>query len=160
MINNKIIPYTATALRNISQGKKTVLTGGCFDIFHFGHLFLLQKAKEKGDVLIVALESDEFITHRKKRQPVHSQTERATILSHIDLVDIIIILPFFKLDAEYTRMVQLIHPSVIVITKGDLRTGQKKQQAQSVQGVIFEVDVLQQFSTSNIIKRYETVFGN
>ena len=41
--------------------KKTVLVGGCFDILHIGHVRFLQAAKKQGDILIVVLESDEFI---------------------------------------------------------------------------------------------------
>lgn len=63
MNNNKIIPYSSfSAIQNALQGKKVILTGGCFDIFHFGHLSLLQAAEKQGDILVVALESDEFIT--------------------------------------------------------------------------------------------------
>ena len=50
-----------------SEGKKIVLVGGCFDILHAGHIFFLQKAKLRGDVLIVLLEHDAHITELKKR---------------------------------------------------------------------------------------------
>ena len=37
------------------KGKKTVLVGGCFDVWHVGHVTFLQKAKEAGEILIIAL---------------------------------------------------------------------------------------------------------
>jgi len=48
-----------------SEGKQIVLAGGCFDILHPGHIAFIEKAKEKGDILIILLESDEKINERK-----------------------------------------------------------------------------------------------
>ncbi|MGC8805583.1 MAG: pantoate--beta-alanine ligase, partial [Candidatus Ratteibacteria bacterium] len=47
------------------QKKKIVFTNGCFDILHAGHLHLLEKAKKKGDILIVGLNSDESVRKLK-----------------------------------------------------------------------------------------------
>ena len=61
---------------------KIVLVGGCFDILHLGHVVFLEKAKKEGDVLVVLLESDEKVRFLKgKGRPVHTQSERAEILS-------------------------------------------------------------------------------
>ena len=70
--------------------KKRVLVGGCFDILHFGHATFLQKAREAGDVLIILLESDEFIVQIKKKKPVHIQQQRAEILSALGYVDYVV----------------------------------------------------------------------
>ena len=50
------------------MNKKTVLVGGCFDVFHFGHLQFLNSAKEQGDYLIVILEPDEVIKSKNQCQ--------------------------------------------------------------------------------------------
>ena len=88
------------------ENKKTVLVGGCFDLIHFGHLKFLEKAKEQGDFLIVALESDEFIKKYKKKLPVHRQLERAEILSNLNMIDLIILLPLFETNNDYFDLVK------------------------------------------------------
>src|SRR6266403_2209747 len=65
--------YIPTQTILVPGDKKIVLVGGCFDIIHFGHIQFLQKAKEAGDYLIVALEPDERIINYKKRTPIHTQ---------------------------------------------------------------------------------------
>jgi len=44
---------------------KIIFTTGTFDLYHYGHLNLLKRAKERGDYLIVGLNSDELISHKK-----------------------------------------------------------------------------------------------
>ena len=68
---------------------KTVITYGTFDLFHYGHLFLLERAKNLGDKLIVGLSSDEFNLIKGKRS-VHNYAERKKNLEAIKFVDLII----------------------------------------------------------------------
>ncbi|MGX7394458.1 adenylyltransferase/cytidyltransferase family protein [Carnobacterium mobile] len=69
---------------------KVILCHGCFDIFHIGHLYHLLKAKEYGDYLIVSITGDQFINKGPNR-PAYNQHEREQILSHIDIVDKVIV---------------------------------------------------------------------
>ena len=139
-------------LLNKLEGKKTVLIGGCFDLMHYGHFSFLRDAKSAGDILIVALESDEAIEKRKHRTPIHSQLQRAEILSSLDVVDYVILLPFFTQDAEYGRMVELIHPSLVAVTKGDPNIERKREQTRTVGSYVIEVSpLLDLFSTSKIL---------
>jgi len=156
MTASKIQQFGNGTLVKLPKDDKIILVGGCFDILHFGHLYFLQKAKALGGVVVVALESDEFITTYKKRKPTHNQNQRAAILSHLDLVDMIILLPFFHSHEEYNHMVELIKPDIIAVTKGDTQLENKKKQALTVGGKVAEIEVLKQFSSSNII-RYETI---
>ncbi len=134
-------------------GKKTVLVGGCFDLIHFGHLKFLEKAKKQGDFLIVALESDEFIKRHKKKLPVHRQLERAEVLSNLNMVDLIILLPLFRSDNDYFNLVKTISPNVIAVTIGDQQLENKKKQAIEVGAEVREVITnLKNFSTRNIAK--------
>ncbi|MDO9028315.1 MAG: adenylyltransferase/cytidyltransferase family protein, partial [Candidatus Roizmanbacteria bacterium] len=103
----------------IFKNKKTVLVGGCFDLIHFGHLKFLEKAKEQGNFLIVALESDEFIKKHKKKLPIHRQSERAEILANLNMVDMILLLPLFVSGKDYFDLVKLISPQVVAVTSGD-----------------------------------------
>ncbi|PJA55208.1 glycerol-3-phosphate cytidylyltransferase, partial [Candidatus Roizmanbacteria bacterium CG_4_9_14_3_um_filter_33_18] len=99
----------------IFKNKKSVLVGGCFDLIHYGHLKFLEKAKAQGDFLIVALESDEFIKKNKRKLQVHHQDERAEILSNLNMVDMIVLLPFFQTNNNYFELVKKISPSIIAV---------------------------------------------
>lgn len=143
--------------KNISEisEKKIVLIGGCFDLFHFGHLTFLRKAKKKGDFLIVALESDEFIKKYKKRDPIHLQEQRAEILASINYVDLVVKLPLLKSDKEYFNLVRMIKPSVIAVTEGDKQLENKKKQAKLVGAKIKVVSSLvKNLSSKEIIKKF------
>lgn len=135
------------------KNKKTILVGGCFDLIHFGHLKFLEKSKKQGDFLIVALESDQFIKKHKKKLPVHRQLERAEILSNLNMIDLIILLPLFKTNNDYFDLVKKISPHIIAVTAGDQQLENKKKQALEVGAEVREVVTnLKNFSTRNIAK--------
>lgn len=150
---DKIMPMNQIgSLKKLVGSQKVVLVGGCFDVFHFGHLKFLQAAKNQGDVLIVALEPDSFIRSHKKRKPVHTQTERAQILASLQIADFIFLLPQMKSDKEYFEFTKTISPDVIAVTRGDPQLKNKKHQAEIVGAKIISVTpVIKDFSTTKII---------
>ncbi len=134
-------------------GKKIVLVGGCFDLLHYGHYIFLKKAKKQGDYLIVAVESDQSIIKHKKRKPIHSQKQRAEILTELKCVDQVILLPYLSSDSEYKSFVKKIHPDIIAVTQGDPQIENKRKQAAQVGGRLEIVTpVLGDFSTQKIIQ--------
>ncbi len=140
-------------VKNFLKGKKTILVGGCFDLIHYGHLKFLEKANEQGDFLIVALESDEFIKKHKRKLPVHQQSERAEILSNLNMVDLIVLLPFFQTNDDYFELVKKVSPSIIAVTEGDKQLENKKKQAKEIGAEVKEVVTnLKNFSTRSIAK--------
>lgn len=140
--------------------KKSVLVGGCFDILHFGHLTFLQSAREEGDLLIVMLESDESIKAYKKREPVHTQEQRAQVLSALQFVDYIIPIPHLNDSRQYLDLVQQISPQIIAITEGDPRAQLKVGQASLVGAEVKAVcPNLTNFSTTKIIE-YASIFSD
>ena len=146
--------------KELWKNKKVVLVGGCFDILHYGHVTFLKKAKEQGNYLIVALESDEFIRTRKKREPVHNQQQRAEILIALAVVDAVVRLPLMAGNDAYFNLVKDISPTVIAVTEGDSMISLKQKQAQQVGGELKVVSPsLTSFSTSSIIA-YETIFSS
>jgi glycerol-3-phosphate cytidylyltransferase len=69
--------------------KVTVLTYGNFDALHWGHINLLQRAKNLGDRLVVAVSTDEF-SRGKNKETLYSYEERVALLKQTKLADIII----------------------------------------------------------------------
>ncbi len=69
---------------------KRVLTYGTFDLFHYGHLEILRRAKELGDYLVVAISTDEFNWDEKQKKCVYSYEHRAAIVSAMKYVDEVI----------------------------------------------------------------------
>ena len=129
-----------------------VLVGGCFDVLHVGHIRFLRAAKKKGNSLIIALENDDFIRVKKKREPIYPQSERAEILTSLSSVDTVILLPFFQSDKEYMSLVKMICPAVIAVTHDDPYLIHKKKQADQVRGkVIIVIDRIYARSTSSAL---------
>jgi len=133
--------------------KNIVLVGGCFDVLHFAHIHFLKEAKKMGDVLVVLLESDEFIIKHKFRQPIHSQSKRKIILENLRTVDYVISLPLLNGYEDYLKIITAISPKTIVITENDPQTENKHKQAQIVHAKFQTVDFLPQFSTTQILQK-------
>lgn len=152
-----IIPYAdLEKSKSIFKNKKIVLVGGCFDLIHYGHLKFLEAAKGQGDYLIVALESDEFISRHKRKFQVHHQHERAEILASLKFVDLVVLLPFFQTNNDYFELVKKISPSIIGVTEGDTQLENKKKQARLIGAEVKEVITnLNNFSTRNIAKVFD-----
>ena len=70
------------------------MANGCFDLIHLGHIRYLKESKKKGDILVVALNSDSSVRVLKgKGRPILNQKERAEIISSFSFIDYI---TFFK----------------------------------------------------------------
>ena len=73
------------------ERKKIVFTNGCFDLLHVGHIRYLSHAKKLGDFLIIGLNSDRSVKKLKgKDRPINSFEDRATLLSALNSVDLVI----------------------------------------------------------------------
>jgi D-beta-D-heptose 7-phosphate kinase/D-beta-D-heptose 1-phosphate adenosyltransferase len=93
-----------------TQGKKIVMTNGCFDVLHAGHVVYLNRAKQLGDYLIVAVNSDESVRKLKgSKRPIHSLEARMQVLASLSSVDFV--LPFTEDTPE--RLLALIRPDVL-----------------------------------------------
>ena len=74
-----------------AERKKIVFTNGCFDLLHVGHIRYLSHAKKLGDFLIIGLNSDRSVKKLKgKDRPINSFEDRATLLSALNSVDLVI----------------------------------------------------------------------
>ena len=135
-----------------SKGR-IVLTGGCFDILHIGHVRFLSEAKRMGDYLVVLLESDKKVKKLKgKNRPVLTQKERAEMLSALESVDLIVLLPMIENDSDYLNLVMKIKPDIIAVTENDPHIEKKKGQAKKIGGELKVISFIKTYSTSKLAK--------
>lgn len=78
---------------------KKIITFGTFDVFHIGHLRILERAKSLGDHLTVGISTDQLNAAKKGRSPIYSQHERMEIISGLKCVDAV----FFEESLERKR---------------------------------------------------------
>lgn len=154
--NKKIVDYkNLKELIKQLKNKSIVLVGGCFDLIHLGHLKFLKAAKREGEILIIALESDENIKKLKgKRRPINYQGVRAENLAKLEFVDQIILLPIMKKNQEYQDLVNKVKPKVIAVTENDPLIEKKKVEAQRIKAKVIEViPYLKNYSTTKILNK-------
>ena len=121
----------------------SVLVGGCFDILHYGHVIFLEKAKKKGDVLMVMLESDVSVKKLKgEARPLNMQDHRAKMLVSLRTVDVVIKLPEVKNNSEYNDLVCALKPDIIAITENDKIKEIKRKQAKAIGAKLYVVTKL------------------
>jgi rfaE bifunctional protein nucleotidyltransferase chain/domain len=153
---------TVAQLREIisalkAKGKTIVLANGCFDLFHVGHIRYLREAKAKGDVLVVAINSDASVRRLKGRwRPILPQRERAEILAAFSFVDYVTI---FR-ESKVTQVLLTLRPDIQV--KGSDYTKDtvpEKDVVKEYGGKVAIVGGPKIRNTSEIIRRIATKMG-
>lgn len=92
-----------------AQGRRLVFTNGCFDLIHTGHTRYLQQARDLGDALVVALNSDASVKELKgPNRPVNMEEDRAEILRALRSVDAVVVFS----EPRATRLIETIRPHV------------------------------------------------
>ena len=119
---NKIIPLkTAQVIIEAwkKDQQKIVFTNGCFDILHLGHIDYLEKAKAKGDKLVLGLNSDHSVQRLKgDSRPINKIKARSRMMAALAFVDLVII---FEEDTPLT-LIEHLMPDVLV-KGGDYEIG-------------------------------------
>lgn len=133
-----------------NRGKKIVFTNGCFDILHLGHVEYLNEARAQGDVLIVAINSDESVRKLKgPDRPVNNEHDRAQMLLNLKAVDCV------QVFTEQTplEIIKLIKPNVLV-KGGDWKPEQivGSDFVLANGGIVKSLMFKEGYSTSNLIK--------
>jgi D-beta-D-heptose 7-phosphate kinase/D-beta-D-heptose 1-phosphate adenosyltransferase len=125
---------------------RKIFVNGTFDILHSGHLAMLLFAKEQGDYLTVAIDSDERIrTLKGPTRPIHSLIERVFMLSCLKPVDDVV---SFHTDEELTNLISQ-HDAMV---KGSDYIGKDIVGQEVCKEIIF-FDLIKGYSTSETIKR-------
>jgi D-glycero-beta-D-manno-heptose 1-phosphate adenylyltransferase len=131
------------------QGRRVVFTNGCFDLLHPGHTRYLAEARQLGDLLIVALNSDSSVRAIKGAgRPIQPQAERAEILAALAAVDYVTIFDDLTPQAVIARM----QPQVLVKGgdwKPDEIVGRAEVEAEG--GRVVSMPLTPGYSTSAII---------
>jgi D-beta-D-heptose 7-phosphate kinase/D-beta-D-heptose 1-phosphate adenosyltransferase len=133
------------------EGKKIVFTNGCFDILHIGHMKILRTACGQGNKLIVGLNSDASIKRLKgESRPMMSEEERASLLSNIECVDLVVL---FEEDTPL-ELIKRIKPDVLV-KGGDWSLDQVvgRSEVESWGGRVHIVGLLEGISTTSVIEK-------
>ena len=133
------------------KGKKVVFTNGVFDILHRGHVEYLNRARELGDYLIVAVNSDSSVRRIKgEKRPVVSEADRAFVVSNLKCVDFVCV---FGEDTPY-EVIKSIQPDVLV--KGadwKIENVVGKDIVEARGGKVVTIEYVMGRSTTNIINK-------
>ena len=92
-------------------GQRVVLTNGCFDLLHVGHVRYLQQARQLGDFLVVAVNGDESVRSLKGAgRPLNSAEDRAEVLAALECVDFVTNFP----NIRATQVIEALRPAIYV----------------------------------------------
>jgi rfaE bifunctional protein nucleotidyltransferase chain/domain len=110
----KVISWEALAdwrARLRSTGKRLVVTNGCFDLLHAGHVTYLESARSLGDLLLVGLNGDASVRELKGAgRPLNPEHDRATVLAALEAVSAVLIFT----EARATHFLALAQPDIYV----------------------------------------------
>ncbi|MBU0987001.1 MAG: D-glycero-beta-D-manno-heptose-7-phosphate kinase [Proteobacteria bacterium] len=146
------LPALTRELRR--KGKRIVMTNGCFDLLHTGHILLFSESKKLGDALIVAIDDDESVRALKgPGRPVISAGERVRIISALDSVDYVVVFA----SKELQTLIETIRPDVL--TKGSNYTSDTvlgRSLVERLGGQVVLVPVTDNISSTRIINNIRT----
>ena len=133
------------------EGKKVVFTNGCFDIVHLGHIDYLEKARNLGDKMIVAINTDQSVAHLKGPQrPIVNQEARARMMAAFEFVDAVVMFG----EETPLNLIEAIKPDILVKGSDYLTeniVGSKIVLASG--GKVETIDLVEGYSTTNIIQK-------
>ncbi len=132
-----------------SRGKRIVLTNGCFDLLHAGHIRLFSACRELGDVLVAALDDDEAVRRLKgPGRPVIGQRERLQVVGALDSVDYVVLFS----EGELSRVIRAVRPHVLA--KGSNYAEEEvvgRNLVESLGGKVVRIPLVDDLSASHII---------
>jgi rfaE bifunctional protein nucleotidyltransferase chain/domain len=133
------------------RGHRVVFTNGCFDVLHRGHVTYLRQARALGDLLVVALNSDDSVARLKgPERPVNPLADRAGVVGAIECVDLV---TAFGQDTP-AELIELVRPEVYA--KGGDYTPEMLPETPIVErlgGEVRVLDYLSDHSTTAIVTR-------
>jgi len=148
------LPEAVEARRRLKgAGRKLVLTNGCFDLLHTGHLYYLRQAREQGDALWIAINSDESVRSLKgPTRPVQGERERAYGLAALEFVDGVFLFGTQRLTGEIRAMAPDIYVKAGDYTLETLNP-EEREALEEVGAEIRFLPFLPGFSTTSLIAK-------
>jgi rfaE bifunctional protein nucleotidyltransferase chain/domain len=136
-----------------AAGKRLVVTNGCFDLLHLGHVRYLRAARALGDVLAVGLNGDQSVRELKGAdRPINNERDRAELLAAIEDVDFVAIFP----EVRATQFLETVAPEIYVkggdYTSDTLNAEERAVMEKSGTEIRF-IPFEPGYSTSRIIER-------
>lgn len=135
----------------LQLNRKRVLTFGTFDLFHFGHLKLLERAAKLGDELFVGISSDKLNFLKKNRFPIMNEYERAHIVASLKFVNSVFLEESLDLKKTY-----LLRYEADILVMGDDWTG-KFDEFKELCEVVY-LPRTRDISTSELLQRIKNDF--
>ena len=138
------------------EGKTIVFTNGCFDIIHAGHVRYLKEAKNLGDILVLALNSDSSIRSIKgKPRPFIPQDERAYVVASLEAVDYVTLFD----DDTPLVLIEYLKPDVLV-KGGDWAEEDivGRNEISAWGGTVAIIPEIQGKSTTNILEKIKRIY--
>jgi rfaE bifunctional protein nucleotidyltransferase chain/domain len=133
-----------------SEAKTVVFTNGCYDLLHPGHIRLLEKARSQGQVLILALNSDDSIRRFKgPSRPLLPEQERAEVAKALEAVDAVTL---FDEDTPRELIAEVL-PDVLIKGADWTHFIAGKEEVESAGGKVLTVALEPGYSTTNIVER-------
>lgn len=134
-----------------SNNLKIVFTNGCFDILHLGHIDYLEKSKQKGDKLIVGLNTDSSIKILKgENRPINNEEFRGRMLAALSFVDAVVLFS----DETPLQLIETLKPDILV--KGDDYVTETIVGSDFViknGGKVETIELVKGYSTTNLIEK-------
>lgn len=138
------------------QGKTIVFTNGCFDLLHAGHLSSFRQARQYGDILIAAVNSDASVKRIKgDNRPIINEENRIRMVSALKYVDYVVLME----ENDPTRLISVLKPDVVV--KGRDWEGKympERETIESYGGKMQFIDLEKGLSTTEIIDKMMTCY--
>lgn len=134
-------------------GRRIVFTNGCYDLLHPGHIRLLEKARELGDILVLALNSDRSVRENKgPGRPIISEDERAEVAAALEAVDYVVLFD----EPTPREIVSRVLPDVLV-KGGDWGPNEiiGREETEAAGGRVVSIPFEPGYSTSSIVERIQ-----
>lgn len=132
-----------------AEGRVVVFTNGCYDILHPGHIRLLERARSLGDILILALNTDDSVQRLKgPSRPILSETDRVRMAVHLAAVDAVTL---FDEDTPRELIAEVL-PDVLVKGADWAHFIAGREEVEAAGGRVEALALEPGFSTTNLVE--------